>query len=65
MHGSGRPSGKEEEIMDWREPADMKGITIQRWRSTVKEQWDSRMLGCERSDMVLVSRLTLSKSARD
>lgn len=29
MQASGRPEGKAEEMMEWREPADMKGMTTQ------------------------------------
>ncbi|KAF4380491.1 hypothetical protein G4B88_011737 [Cannabis sativa] len=35
--GSDKPLGKEEAIMDCSEPADMKGMTTQRRRSTMKE----------------------------
>lgn len=63
MHGSERPVGKEEAMMDCIEPADMKGMTTQRRQSTVKEQWALRMLGWERRDIVLASRRTFSRSA--
>lgn len=65
MEVSGNPKGKLEEMIDWRDPADMKGITTHRRRPTVKEQWARRMLGWERSDIVLVSRRMLSRSDFD
>jgi hypothetical protein len=36
MHGSDKPCGKEEDIMDCKEPAGTNGITAQRQTTCVK-----------------------------
>ncbi|KAK8684676.1 hypothetical protein V6N13_040692 [Hibiscus sabdariffa] len=38
MHCSGKPSGKEDEIIDCKEPQDIQGITTKRRQPAMKEQ---------------------------